>query len=107
MKKSILPFLLSLVFLFSSCLKEDHTIRLTNNYSQQINNVTIGTAALGNVASGATSAYKSINTGKFSISGTTTGGQSLTGSGEISGKGKHKWTATVSSGGTLSIKEDK
>ncbi len=98
--------ILSFVFFFSSCLKEDHSIRLKNVYPEQLKEVQIGTAYLGDVATNATSDYKPINTGKFSISGTTSSGKSLSGSGTLSGKGKHKWTLTVSSSGVCSVAED-
>jgi len=61
--------ILSVIFLFTSCLKDNHSIRLKNNYNEQVDNVVIGTANIGTVAPGATSDYKSINTGNFSIRG--------------------------------------
>lgn len=94
------------IFIFSSCLKERHSVRLKNEYAYDVRNFTAGTANIGDVASGATSDYKSINTGNFTISGTTSNGQSVAGSGSISGKGTHKWTITLGANGTCSVKED-
>jgi len=107
MKKAITTGLLSILFLLTSCLKDNHSIRLKNDYPSQINKVVIGNAQIGDVASGTTSDYQPINTGNFSISGTTNSGQSLSGSGSVSGKGRHKWTITVSGGGQISFTEDK
>jgi len=108
MKTTIKSTLILLVmFLFSSCLKENHSIRMKNNFSEQLNNVRMGTAEIGSVPAGATSEYKSINTGDFTISGTTASGQNLSGSGTLSGKGKHKWTLTVDGSGQVKIVEDK
>lgn len=107
MKKTIQHFIFILVvFSFSSCVKENHSIRLKNEYREQLNNVQIGVANIGSVASGGTSEYKPINTGKFSINGTTSSGQKLSGSGTLKGKGKHNWTLTVSSSGVCTVKED-
>lgn len=96
-----------LIVFFTSCLKENHSVRLQNNYAYQVNNFVAGTASIGNVAAGSTSEYKSISTGNFNISGTTTNNQSISGSGSITGKGTHKWTITLSSAGQVTIKEDK
>lgn len=101
---SILAF--SALLVFNSCAKDNHEVRLKNQYFEQINNIKIGTADIGSVASGGTSAYKSINTGDFTISGTSSSGSTLSGSGTISGSGKHKWTVTISSSGSVSMKED-
>jgi hypothetical protein len=107
--KSLIRYSLFLVltFLLSACLKENHSVRFKNNFSEQINSVKIGTADIGNVASGATSDYKSIQSGNFTISGTSASGQPLNGTGTITGKGKHKWTVTLSNSGTIGIAEDK
>ncbi len=107
MKKVICSLLITSIIFLSSCLKENHSIRLKNNYPESINNVVAGTAKIGNVASGATSEYKPIDTGNFSISGTSSSGQTLSGSGSISGKGTHKWTMTLSSAGQISLVADK
>ena len=105
--KTLLSFLvLSSLLVFASCSKDNHEVRLKNEFFEQINNIKIGTADIGNVASGGTSAYKSINTGDFTISGTSSSGGTLSGSGTISGGGKHKWTVTVNSSGGISMKED-
>lgn len=107
--KKLLSVLLTvtLIFIFSSCLKENHSVRFKNDYSQAIHNVVAGNAQLGDVGAGGISGYKPINAGNFSISGTTTLGQLLSGSGSIKGKGTHKWTITLSSSGNISIALDK
>jgi hypothetical protein len=108
MKKVIKPLLiLTITFLFTACFKENHSVRLKNGYSSRINTITIGSAQIESVNPGETSGYKSINTGDFSISGTTSSGEQISGSGSISGKGKHKWTVTMNSSGSLNMTEDK
>jgi hypothetical protein len=108
MKRTIVNLTQMILMLaFMSCMKEDHQVRLTNNFSRTINNVHIGTASLGSVGPGQTSGYQPIQTGNFSISGQTDNGQNLSGSGTISGKGKHKWTVTLSASGSVSMAEDK
>lgn len=91
----------------SSCLIEKHTIRFKNDYTATIESLTVGYATFGNVSSGQTTAYKGIDTGNFTISGTASDGKKLNGQGTIRGRGKHRWTLTLSLAGTLSIKEDK
>lgn len=105
--KKLIPALFLFAILLASCGKENHTIRFRNNYSQQINHVQVGSATIGDVQAGSTSDYHAINTGNFTISGTSTSGQALYGSGSISGKGKHKWTVTLTSAGLISMAEDK
>lgn len=107
--KKIIPLVLiaTVILLFTSCLKENHKIRFQNNFSQTINNIVAGSAHIGTVGAGSTSGYFSINTGNFSISGSTPAGQQLTGSGSITGKGTHKWTLVLSGSGTLSLSLDK
>ena len=98
---------IALLVTFTSCLKEKHSVRFENNFSQRIDNLTIGNASFGSVNPGATTEYKPINTGNFSISGVSANGGQLSGTGTISGKGTHKWTVTLSSSGGISIAEDK
>src|SRR5688572_31101458 len=54
-----------LVFLLSSCLKENHTIRIRNNYNSAITKADAGNANYGEIGTGAYSSYESINTGDF------------------------------------------
>jgi hypothetical protein len=89
--KTLLSFLvLTSLLVFASCSKDNHEVRLKNEFFEQINNIKIGTADIGSVASG----------------GTSSSGGTLSGSGTISGGGKHKWTVTVNSSGGISMKED-
>jgi hypothetical protein len=108
MKKLLsISILVSALFLLTCCVKDDHTVRFKNDFNKTINNVVAGTAQLGTVAPGNTSDYKSINTGEFKISGSAATGEQLTGEGTITGKGKHRWTITLSPSGIVSMSEDK
>ena len=108
MKKTFSRALIAaIVFTFFSCLKEDHKIRFKNNYSQVLYNVSAGSASFGTVVPGGVSGYQSVNAGNFTISGNTSTGQPLIGGGSVTGKGKHKWTLTLSAAGQVSIAEDK
>jgi hypothetical protein len=106
-KLRVLFLLLPAMFVFSGCLKEDHTIRFRNSFSESLNNVVVGQASFGTIKPGETTEYKSIETGSFELTGKTASGQDLIGSGNISGKGKHKWTLVLSAGGHISMSEDK
>jgi hypothetical protein len=106
MKKSLYLVLAGFLFFATSCLKEDHTIRFRNNFRESILNVRLGNADIGTVGIGGVSSYKSITTGDFNISGNTSSGGTLSGSGSITGKGKHKWTVTLSSSGSITMEED-
>ncbi|HYC28327.1 MAG TPA: hypothetical protein VEB42_05910 [Chitinophagaceae bacterium] len=101
-------FLLMLpaALLLASC-KEDHSVRFRNSFSQGLTNVSVGPAYFATVKAGQTTEYKAIETGNFEIKGKTDNGQVLSGSGSISGKGKHKWTVILSAAGTVSMSEDK
>lgn len=108
MKRLLRIFLFAALLLpFTACVKENHQVRFRNYFRETITNVVIGSANIGTVPAGSTSGYKSINTGNFSISGQTQNSGPLTGSGTLSGKGKHKWTVTLSAQGTIAISEDK
>ena len=99
--------LFALIFALSSCVLEpDHSIRIENKFSETINNTKIGSVSYGTIASGETTGYKPVEEGTHTLSGSTESGGTLTGSVSISGKGKHDWTMTVESNGTLSIQED-
>lgn len=107
MKKTLFYFQISvLVFLSCSCAKYDYSIRFTNNYNQTINNVAAGTVGFGTVDPGKTTDYKPIRAKSFLISGMSINGQSLQGSESMSGSGKHKWTITLNSKGTIDFTED-
>ena len=98
---------LFIMLLLTSCVKTEHKIRSQNLYSQDVEELKIGSDAFGTVASGATSNYQSIPEGSGNITGYSTSGQSLSGSYTVSGKGKHNWTVILSASGTMSIKNDK
>jgi len=106
--KLIFSAAVCLLFCLSSCVKTEHKIRFQNSYNQTIDNVVIGSDNFGNVEVNTTTDYQSIPEGSGKVSGVTENtGQALTGGYSISGHGKHNWTATLSSSGTMSMKEDK
>lgn len=95
-----------MVICLVSCKKENHSIRVRNLYTCDIVNVKVGTVEIGDVASGVNSSYYPIETGSFMLVGSPVCGGSLYGSGSISGAGRHRWTLTLNSLGTVSIQED-
>ena len=108
MKKSISAIMLiaALIIVFSACTKATHSIRITNNYTQAMTEVKINETSYGAVAINATTDYKPIDEGEFTITGTGSSGFILSGSGEVTGNGKHKWTLTIGSDGKLVKSED-
>ena len=109
MKKLLLStvIIVCLAFGLTSCFKADHSIRVKNSFSQELVGLTINSTNYGNIAAGATTDYKPVEEGSFSISGSTSGNLSISGSGSVKGKGKHDWTLTVNPSGQFSIAEDK
>lgn len=103
----IIAFITAVIFTVSSCLKEKHQIRFKNDYAVTIINAGAGTARFGAVPVNKSSDYQSINTGTFTIYGSTSSGQLITGSGTVSGKGSHKWTLTIDAAGQVGITKDK
>lgn len=109
MKSIITKFLVIAVSitLFTSCLsKPDHSIRIKNSYTQAMSDVKINSTSFGKIEIGATTDYKPVDDGDFTVTGTTVSGYPLNGTGSVSGKGKHKWTMTIGSDGKLDIAED-
>ncbi len=109
MKSIITKFLVIAVSitLFTSCLsKPDHSIRIKNSYIQAMSDVKINNTSYGPIEIGATTDYKPVDDGDFTVTGTTVGGNPLNGTGSVTGKGKHKWTMTIGSNGKLDIEED-
>ncbi len=105
LKRLVLP--LGLGIFLMSCLKEpDHSIRIKNNYSKAVNSVRIGSVSYGTISANSQSNYKPVDEGNYSLSGSTTSGERLTGSVGVSGKGKHDWTLTITSSGGIELKED-
>lgn len=100
----LLPVFLLLVF--TSCKKENHSIRVRNLYQCDLVNVSVGNVEIGTVVSGLNSSYHPISTGDFNLSGSSTCGGSLQSSGSVNGTAKHHWTLTVNSSGIVSIQED-
>lgn len=92
--------------LIASCKKENHSVRVRNLYPCDLANVKVGEASIGDISSGTNSSYYPIAAGDFTISGVSTCGATLQGSGSITGTGKHQWTITVNTSGTIAIRED-
>ena len=100
-------FLLCIALVISSCTKEEHSIRCRNNFHHTVSSLTIGSVVFGEVLPDKITAYRSIETGDFEISGNFYNGSQLVGAGSVSGKGKHHWTITLNSNGGFSTREDK
>ena len=101
MKKSFCHLLLFLLFFsFSSCLKPKHSIRVNNQNSRTLN-VLIESNNYGLVSPGKTTSYQNIPEGTSQLGG------DLKGSVNVSGKGTHKWTLTITASGSFAIAEDK
>lgn len=101
MNKFKIGLLVAIVtLLFTACLKPKHSVRVTNNYAVALK-IVIGPNDYGSVAPNSSTEYKSIPEGSHTMSGDVSGTLSVT------GKGKHKWTVTISSSGGATIAEDK
>jgi len=94
-----------IAFMFSSC-SADHSIRIKNSFSEAMSEVKINSTSYGSIAIGKTTGYKPVDEGSFTMSGSTTSGKPLTGSGSVKGNGTHKWTITITASGSCSIAED-
>lgn len=111
MKRSlfIISLCLSLGMLGCSSIfaPPDHSIRIKNDFSQNILNTKIGDVAYGIVSSGTTTAYLSVDDGTHNIWGTTPNNLTLTGTVTVIGNGTHKWTMTILASGSVTLAEDK
>ena len=105
--KILLGLFLISTILLTSCTKSDHSVRAKKLFTEPFTNISVNSASFGRVEAGATTTYRQIEEGSFTLSGTTQSGRPLTGSGKISGKGTHKWTITIATTGVASIAEDK
>jgi hypothetical protein len=104
--KKILFLLLIAVIGIASCKKADMEVRVTNNFPAALF-IKIGPTDYGEVASGETTDYKDVPDGSHQVTGTLAGGVPLlTGSITLDGKGKHKFTMSISQTGEVSLKED-
>ncbi|WP_317896578.1 hypothetical protein [Aurantibacillus circumpalustris] len=100
MKKLFSLLFISLIFVgLSSCVKTQHSIRITNNFSQAAN-VIVGAANFGLVSPGKTTSYQNIPEGSSKLGG------DLIGTVSVTGKGTVKWTLTITPSGTTDIKQD-
>ncbi|MEO8759920.1 MAG: hypothetical protein ABI388_02565 [Bacteroidia bacterium] len=108
LNKLFSALLIASALLFSSsCQKTAHYIRFANNYWSGVYSVVAGTAQIGDVPALSASNYQLISDGNFSVSGHTSNGNAITGSGYTSGSGTHYWTITLSASGQLSIATDR
>lgn len=103
----LLGLIIISTILLTSCFKSDHSVRAKNLFTESFTNISVNNASFGKIEVGETTTYRQIEEGSFAISGTTLSGRPLSGSGNISGKGTHKWTITISTTGVASISEDK
>jgi hypothetical protein len=100
---------LTIILLMTSCFKPDHSIRIKSDYRDTLINVTVGPASFGQVDPNATTGYIHIPEGTNNLSGVdkTSRFTTLSGTSYVTGKGKHRWTLTINSDGTLAFAEDK
>jgi len=100
--------LLTLSFFIIGCTKEPaHSIRIRNGYQESMGDVRINSKSYGQVNTGSTTAYKPVEEGDFTLSGSFVTGKQLSGSGSVQGQGTHKWTLTITSAGGVAFAEDK
>ncbi len=102
-----LGFSLIATLLMSCGLEPNHSMRVKNTFTETFADVTLNSTSYGRIEVGATTDYKHIEKGNFKISGSTESGRPFTGSGKVTGGGKHKWTMTITSSGDVSFHEDK
>jgi hypothetical protein len=96
-----------ITILLAGCLKDpNHSIRIKNSYSVAMSDVKINSTSYGRVEAGATTDYKHVDEGNFTLSGSSINGQALTGTGSVTGKGTHKWTLSIHNDGSIGIAED-
>jgi len=100
--KKLLSILVAFTFFITltSCLKTQHGVRI-NNQNIRALNVVVGSVDFGKVFTGVTTNYQNIPEGSSPLGG------DLTGSINVTGKGIHKWTLTITSSGGSNIVEDK
>jgi hypothetical protein len=109
MKNLILAGLvfISITILAASCTPNpDHSIRVKNSFHEALTYIKINGTNYGRIERGSVTEYLPVEEGNFSISGSTSSGNSLSGSGTVSGPGSHKWTLTINGSGSASIEED-
>lgn len=99
MKKIKLLLIGAFVIALSSCLKPDHSLRIENQNSRALK-VTVNSNNYGLVTPGTMTPYQDIPEGPLQYGG------DIQGSAEVSGKGKHKWTMTITADGKINVTED-
>lgn len=101
-------FFVTAIVLVVGCSKEsNHMVRVKNSFYEDMRVVKIDAINYGEVKKKAVTEYKSVAAGDFNISGSSSSGLPLTGSGTVKGKGTHHWTLTITSSGAVSFNEDK
>jgi hypothetical protein len=106
MKRAIIASFTA-ALLAAGCTKEDHAIRVKNDFTAPFTEMGVGEVFFSNIDVGTTTEYKPIVTGDFRVGGKTSSNYVLTGSGKINGTGKHRWTLTVTNTGDLTLEENK
>lgn len=104
--KVLAPGLFFCLLLQNCSTDPNHSIRVTNESIEAIDSFNIGSVSYGHIASDSTTAYKPVETGTHTISGSFESGYSLSGTTSISGSGAHKWTITVTNYGDMEIVEE-
>ncbi len=104
-QKIIISTFLVFIALSIKCSKSDFSIRIKNQYQEQLN-VMVGTVKFFDILSGQTTAYKPIDKGQFNVVGGTSSGKSIWSSIKLDGSGTHKWTVTIESTGELTLNRD-
>jgi hypothetical protein len=91
----------------NSCSKTDFSIRISNQYIEEIDNVIINNnIKFGNLSVGQKSIYKPIEKGINILYGLTITGKNLYCNIELNGSGTHKWTITVQQTGDIYVSQD-
>jgi hypothetical protein len=107
MKTSKIIFLLLItVLIINGCKKAEHSVRIKNEFPDPIVSIYFAEKDFGTIDAGTTSPYRSIEEGTHKLAGSTSSHISFENTFEISGKGEHLWTITISSTGASSIYED-
>jgi hypothetical protein len=94
------------ILFFSSCSKKDYAVRFKNDFNETINNIKVANAFIGTVKYGETSDYFYFNGKSFMVTGMSATGRAVNDTEAVSGNGKHRWTITLNSDGTISFDED-
>ena len=107
--------ILTCIIFLSNCSKTDFSIRINNQYFEEIDNIIIDNIYsnglkfgfnLGNLSVGQKSGYKPIEKGDHLLFGLTITGKRLEYKLKLDGSGTHKFTITVQQTGDITISQD-